>query len=134
MKFPVSVLAHVLLLTSLAWADAPSGQPAVSPKPVTLNGLSVTTAVSKKAFAADEPISITVEIMNVTDKDIPLYRTSSNDLKFIDLTTKKAWVTQASLFPSPASAFPTPMPCASSRARISTPSGPSPQDPCTPWR
>lgn len=106
MKLLAAVLTHAFILNSPASADTPSGQPAVSSQPVTQNGLSLSTSLTKKSFAAGEPISVTVEITNVSDKDIPLYRTNFDDLRFIDLATKKVWVTQASLFPPPAMAPP----------------------------
>lgn len=53
-----------------------------------------------------QDIVINVTLKNVSGKDIALYRTNGDIMRFVDVASGAAWVTLASILPPPAAAPP----------------------------
>jgi hypothetical protein len=71
-KIAIAVSVLLLVLT-MAQADPPGSQPALSFKPAEKNGLSIQAILTKAAFAANEPLKFTVQFKNVSDKPFLLF-------------------------------------------------------------
>jgi hypothetical protein len=65
-------ISFLLLIPCLAWAQAPATQPAASPTPVVKDGLSIALTLPTATFAADEPLTFTVQFKNVSQKPLSL--------------------------------------------------------------
>lgn len=80
-----------------AWANAKSA----TTERVVRDGIALSVSVKPLVLASGDMLFYTVTLQNVSDKDIRMYRTNRDDLRFVALATGKVWVTQASRFPPP---------------------------------
>ena len=65
-------MAFLLLIPCLAWTAPLATQPALSSSPVVKDGLSITLTLPSATFAADEPVTFTVQLKNVSQKPLSL--------------------------------------------------------------
>jgi len=94
MRFSPFVVLLAAMLSGIALAEAPATQPAVSSKPVEKDGLQVTVMLPKATFAADEPLTFTVQFKNESKKPITLYDADWDwewQSHFLDLKTGGSW-------------------------------------------